>query len=422
MMPARRKKLKGNSEQMKIVITLIDIVCLTPFLFFASYLAFLTFLAMLRKLRQIEQDASHTNRRFAVLVPAHDEETVIEQTLRSLKQMDYPESSFEIVVIADNCTDKTADISRALGVTVLERFDNVNKGKGFALRWCLDKIIHSVPRYDAFVVIDADSVVSRNFLTVMSAYLEDGADCIQSSDMVIPQPGSWSPEMTRVAFILHNYVRPLGKLSIGCSSGLNGNGMCFSRKLIETMPWNAYSRVEDLEHSLQLALDNVRIHFAPEAAVRAIMPSDPKNAETQRRRWEMGRFPLIMKYTKPLILGSIRKRSFMIFDMFIELITPAFLNIFGFTSIMLALNLFALLVGAPWLTSITILWTLALLLETFHVLGGLKAAQADGDTYLVLMKLPKYAAWKLSLYFKTWLRGDEKQWVRTARDTTDPKQ
>ncbi len=405
---------------MKIIITLVDMLFLVPLVFFSLYLSMLTLLALFRKVRQFDRKPANY-RRFAVLVPAHDEEAVIEQTVASLKEIDYPGDKFDILVIADNCTDRTAGISRAMGAKVFERFDQVKKGKGFALRWCLDQILASVPHYDGFVVVDADTVVSKNFLSVMNHYLYEGAECIQSSDMVVPQPGSWSPEMTRVAFILHNYVRPLGKLTLGCSSGLNGNGMCFSRKLIETMPWNAYSRVEDLEHSLQLAIDNIRVQFAPEAVVRAIMPSDSKNAETQRRRWEMGRFPLILKYTKPLILEAFRKRSIMILDMLVELVTPAFLNIFLLTLIMTGVNMGALLIGASWLFPIAAIWTVALLLEIFHVLGGLKAARADRGTYLVLMKLPKYAAWKLGLYFKTWLRGDEKQWVRTARDGTNSK-
>ena len=405
---------------MTILFDLVDIVLLIPLLFFSFYLALLTLLAIFRKLRSFYDNPAR--RRFAVLVPAHDEELVIQPTLHSLVEMNYPPDRFDVIVIADNCTDRTAEISRATAVKVFERFDDSRKGKGFALRWCLDQILTYTPRYDAFVVVDADSLVSKNFLAVMDAYLEEGAECIQSSDMVIPQPGAWSPEMTRVAFILHNFVRPFGRLSLRCSSGLNGNGMCFSKKLIETMPWNAYSRVEDLEHSLQLALDNIRVQFAPEAEVRAMMPTDAKNAETQRRRWEMGRFPLFMKYTLPLFREALRKRSFMILDMFIELITPAFVNMFAFTSVMLVLNLAAVALGASWLTPFAVLWGIAFLLDIFHVIGGLKAANADKGTYLVLLKFPKYAVWKMGVYLKTWLKGDEKQWVRTARETGNPKE
>lgn len=400
---------------MRTLIILLDIVILVPFLFFSLYLALLSLLAMTRRLRHFDNPPDE-HRQFAILVPAHNEETVLEKTLQSLKAIDYPNNLFDILVIVDNCTDNTASISRAMGANTYERFDAEKIGKGHALRWCMDELLDSKAPYDAFVVIDADTVVSTNLLTVMNAYLAEGAECIQCSDMVVPQPGVWSPEITRVAFILHNYVRPLGKLAVGWSSGLNGNGMCFSRQHIETRPWNTYSRVEDLEHSLQLALNNIRVQFAPEAVVHAIMPSNPKNAETQRRRWEIGRFPLILSYVKPLIAKAARLRSTMILDSLVDLLTPAFMNLFELTCVIFFLHIIAISLGASWLYGLSGVWGLVLALGVFHVIGGLKAAHADRNAYFALLNTPKYAYWKLRLYAKTLLKGDDKGWVRTARE------
>jgi len=354
------------------------------------------------------------------MVPAHNEETVIEKTLHSLKQIYYPTDKYDIVVIADNCTDRTAAIANGMNVTTLERSDPINVGKGYALKWCMDQLMDSEKFYDAFVVIDADTVASPNLLSVMNRYIESGAECLQCSDMVLPQPGAWSPEMTRVAFILHNYVRPLGKMAIGCSAGLNGNGMCFSRKLIQNKKWASYTRAEDLEHFLELAMENVKVQFAPEAAVHAVMPTDPRNAETQRKRWEMGRFLLIKKFARPLLSNAIRKRSIMIMDALIELITPAFVNLFVFTLVAFVLNILALILGLSWLLYITLAWFAVIILEAFHVIGGLSAAHADHDAYTVLLKVPKYAAWKLRLYLKTLVTGDDKQWIRTVREDSVP--
>ena len=400
---------------MKTLIIVLDFVLLAPTLFYSLYLAFLTLLALLRNLRTFNNNNAKI-RRFAILVPAHNEELVIDKTISSLKNIDYPQDLYDIIVIADNCSDNTAPLSAQKGVNVMERSDKTRLGKGYALRWCLDQIASKRKAYDAFVVIDADSVVSSNFLSVMDAYLEEGAECIQCSDLVVPQPGTWSPEMTRVAFILHNYVRPLGKLSIGCSAGLNGNGMCFSGRLVETMPWNTYSRVEDLERYLSLALDGIKVQFAPEAVVYAIMPSTPKNAESQRRRWEIGRFPIIAKYAGPMITAALSKRSIMIFEAFIDLITPAFLNLSEITIASFVLNLAAFASGASWLAGLSLAWGSALLLQFFHVFGGLRAAHADSDAYKALLNTPKYALWKLRLYFKTILKGDDKAWIRTARE------
>jgi cellulose synthase/poly-beta-1,6-N-acetylglucosamine synthase-like glycosyltransferase len=400
----------------KALIVFLDCIILAPIFFISFYLAFLSFLAFFKKPKLIPQK-SVARRRFAVLVPAHDEEVVVEKTLSSLTELDYPSDKFDVIVIADNCTDKTAEISKAAGAKVLERFDSKLRGKGYALKWCIEQLASSGVSYDAFVVIDADSVASRNLLIVFDTYLEEGAECIQCSDMIAPQPGVWSPEMTRLAFILHNYVRPLGKMALRCSAGLNGNGMCFSEQLLEKYPWKSFSRVEDLERYLELSLDNIRVLFAPEATVHAIMPTEARDAESQRKRWEMGRFPVIRKYAGRLLSSAIRNRSYMILDALIDLVTPAFVNLFVATSAIFFFHFVALILGTSWLTGLTLMWLIVILLDLFHVLGGLNAAHADRDAYIVLLKLPQYAVWKLKLYFKTWTKGDDKGWVRTARDT-----
>ena len=393
---------------------MVDIVCLLPFLFFALYLAFLTMLAAFQKMKPVGKMPARF-RRFAVIVPAHNEESGIEPTLRSLLAVDYKRDRFDVVVIADNCTDRTAEIARAAGVRVLERTDRVLRGKGYAIKWCMEKLTGAEEEYDAFVIVDADSVVTENTLKVLNSYLEDGADCIQISDMVTPQPGAWSPEMIRVAFILHNYVRPLGRKAIGFGPGLNGNGMCFSSRLLKEKPWNSFSRAEDLERYLQLTLDGVGVWFAPEAVVYATMPTDSASAKSQRKRWEMGRLPLIRKYAGSLLMATLRRKSLVALDVLIELMTPAFVNMFALTLLAFLVNALFVAVGAAWLILPAAAWGAAVLLELFHVFGGLRAANADRDAYAALMNLPKYAVWKVGLYVKTIFKGDDKEWIRTAR-------
>ncbi len=399
---------------MKLPIVLLDIILLVPFLFFSLYLAFLSFMAVFRRPKPVTEKRN-TYRRFAVLVPAHNEELVIERTLNSLAKLEYPSAQFDIVVIADNCTDQTASVSEAMGVRVLRRFDGSQKGKGYALKWCFDQLMAS-DTYDAFVVIDADTVASSNLLKVMNAYLEDGSECIQCSDMAIPQPGAWSPEITRVAMLLYNFVRPLGGMSLGCTTGLHGNGMCLSKDLLIKYPWNSFSRTEDLEYSIELAMSNTKVQFAPEAEVRAVMPTDPHNAETQRKRWELARFVLIRKYAKPLLLVSLRGRSLIALSTLIELMLPAFANMFVFTCLLAITNVIPALHGIRWLAWPAILWSVAFLLQVFHVIAGFKAAKADLGAYTALLSFPRYALWKLRLYAKTLFNGDDLGWIRTARE------
>src|SRR5205823_7120337 len=118
------------------------------------YLVMLTVAAFFG--RTVSPPAGSARRRFAMLIPAYNEELVIGRLLENLRQLDYPRSSFDIYVVADNCDDRTAPLARSLGARVYERFDHASQGKGFALRWLLQRIREENARYDAFVVLDAD--------------------------------------------------------------------------------------------------------------------------------------------------------------------------------------------------------------------------------------------------------------------------
>ena len=118
-------------------------------------------------------------RRFAMLIPAHDEAALIERLLASVQAMDYPSDAYDVCVVADNCTDATATLARQMGAHVFERFDTSKQAKGYALSWLLEQLRQN-REYDAFVVLDADSTVARNFLRSMNARLEQGAQAIQA--------------------------------------------------------------------------------------------------------------------------------------------------------------------------------------------------------------------------------------------------
>jgi cellulose synthase/poly-beta-1,6-N-acetylglucosamine synthase-like glycosyltransferase len=380
-------------------------------------LAYLMLLSILALFVRPEPYASvFSFRRFAVVVPAHNEERVIEKTLRSLLAMKYPRQFFDIVVVADNCTDRTAYIAYSLGVTVYERRDPARRGKGYALRWGFDHLLDEHPEYYALAVVDADSVVSPNFLSVMNYYLASGACAVQSSGMVEPQPGAWSSEVTRLGLTLYNHVRPLGRRMMGCSTGLRGTGMCLTAQLLRRIPWCAYSRTEDLEYGLELLLHDIPVAFAPEAVVRSTMPGNPDNAVSQRARWETGRFSVIRKYAGPLLHMACTRTSFKALDAFIDLVMPAFVNLLAVAMAMGGVN------GLLWLLEVndagfyTAAWLTAAAMGVAHVVVGLGAVHADRSLYMVFFHFPRYVYWKWQLYIRLLRRGQTEEWVRTTRE------
>ncbi len=395
-------------------LVLLEIVLLVVTGVILGYLCWLSILALL--MRNQEIPGINPVRRFAVVIPAHNEETGIEQTLRSLSAVDYPRELYTLIVIADNCTDRTAEKARACGATVYERFDQTHRGKGYVLRWAFDLLLPQHPEYHAYVVVDADSVVSGNFLRVMDHYIGKGSEAVQSSDMVAPNPGAWSSEVTRLGFTLYNHVRPLGRKRMHCPAGIRGNGMCFSSGVLRRVPWSTYSLNEDLEYGLLLLLHGILVDFAPEAVVRATMPVKTRQAESQRARWEGGRFPIIRRYGPVLLAQAVKKNSFRCFDAFVDLITPPFVNIFGFAGMLAMANLGLLWAGVASAGMYVILWFVVLLFGFLHVVLGLIAAGADPGLYRALFYIPRYALWKVYLYRKVLYRGWSKEWIRTSRD------
>jgi cellulose synthase/poly-beta-1,6-N-acetylglucosamine synthase-like glycosyltransferase len=250
----------------------------------------------------------------------------------------------------------------------------------------------------------------------MSFYLERGAGAVQSSDMVAPRPGSWSSEATRLGFTLYNHVRPLARSLFGFSAGLRGNGMCFAARTLREHPWNTFSLNEDLEYGLVLLLRGIPVVFAPEARVLATMPATAANAESQRSRWERGRFPVIRRYAGPLLAASVRTLSFRPLDALIELLIPPLVNLVGVILLLTALTGVLAVTGFPGGYAFLSYWGTLLGLCAAHVLVGLLAAGADRELYRTLWSIPKYAVWKLLLYLKFIRRGPTTEWIRTTRE------
>jgi cellulose synthase/poly-beta-1,6-N-acetylglucosamine synthase-like glycosyltransferase len=402
-------------------MTILLLIILLAVGFFTIYLSLLTIIGFFYKskikINDPSQPVNEKLNRFAIVVPAHNEELVIEKTVNNLLNVDYPSELFEIIVIADNCTDKTSVLAYKQRTVVLERENKQLKGKGHALRWCIELLLKGYrKKFDAFLVIDADTVVEKNIFKVLNIYVNNGNQAIQCADLVSPQPGSWSSEITRVGLYLYNYVRPLGRKMLNLSAGLRGNGMCFTSNLLEKFPWQSYSQTEDLEYGLHLLLNGISVTFAPEAKVFAIMPINEQNAETQRARWEFGRFSVVKKYSFRLLKEAIKKRSFKIFDAFVELITPAFVNLFLITFLFFVSTFILTIIGLLESNSFLILFSALFVLQIFYVIGGLYLSKADKNAYKALWKVPKFIIWKLTLYLRLLLKGHTKIWIRTARE------
>lgn len=371
--------------------------------------------------------ANGSELRLTVLIPAHDEELVIAATLESLRTQDYPHHKFDVVVIADNCSDATALIAVTAGARVLQRLDPNRRGKGYALQWALAKLLAERDAADAYVIVDADTWVLPDFLRQMAQRLmtqRDSRGCcaLQGRYGVLNVRAGWRTAMMAGALELVNHIRPLALDRMGLTAGLKGNGMAFTREVLERAPWSGRSVTEDVDYGLDLLLHHgIRVGYVPEAVVMAQMPVTGEQAASQRNRWEGGRFRLLRERTMELMVAAVRRRDPALGLTALELLVPPL------AELALLLGVWCLIIVAGEATR-SLPYARAWLLVCAlcgggllgHIVGGWRIAEAPSAVYFALLKAPAYLFWKLALKVRRLVGGSFRgsgtvEWVRTTR-------
>ncbi len=375
--------------------------------FIVAYLLILTGTAFFA--RRTTPVRANPTTRFVIMIPAHNEERLLPDLLTNLNQLDYPRELYTVHVVADNCTDRTAAIAKAHGAIVHERFDQTLRGKGYALEWLLQQIWDRNEPHDAVVILDADSVVSTNFLRVMDARLARGERVIQAYYAVRQPEGAWSAGIRAVALIVLHYLRPLGRMALGGSTGLKGNGMVFAADILRRHRWTA-SLTEDIEYHMRLILAGERAMFAPDAIVWAEMPDSLRTAQTQNERWERGRMEMIRHYVPHLLREGLRRRSFLLIDAAIEQLIPPFSVVTGLSILVLFI---ALILRDPAALALA---GFILIGQIIYIFSGLFLVRAPWPIYRSLLFTPFFIIWKLWLYVRLLLGIKPHDWIRTARN------
>jgi cellulose synthase/poly-beta-1,6-N-acetylglucosamine synthase-like glycosyltransferase len=245
-------------------------------------------------------------RHIAVVVPAHNEQACISRCVTNLLSCDKPSGKFSVYVVADNCTDDTAARAEAAGAQVLVRHDEQRRGKGYALDYAFNILLKQ--DIDAVLVIDADTVVEANFIRACEQVFANGADAVQCRYTVNNPQASLRTRLMHLAFLAFNVLRPRGRERWGLSVGISGNGFGLTRKTLQSVPYCARSVVEDLEYHLALVRAGMRVCFVDATTVRADMPTGGAGTDSQRARWEGGRFRMMREHIPPLTKTVFRGR------------------------------------------------------------------------------------------------------------------
>jgi 1,2-diacylglycerol 3-beta-glucosyltransferase len=353
------------------------------------------------------------DQRLAVLVPAHDEEALVGRCIASLREQSHPGSRSRVIVVADNCTDRTAEVARAAGAEVMERRDERRRGKGQALRWAMDRLLAERRPPDGVVVVDADSVADRDLLAHLAAALADGADAAQAEYLVLADGESVRARLVAAAFLLFHRVRLGGRAALGLPAFLVGNGMLLSRRLLRAQPWSAFTGVEDLEYTMELRLAGCRPRFVPAARVEGPVPHGYRGMRGQRLRWEGGRWHVVRSRLLPLLRHALR-RDPGVLDAALDLAVPplgllAMGTLAGgaVTAVAVGLGVAAAWSLSPWLAAVAAL--------AGFVLLGLRSAGAPASTWLALLESPRFLAWKALTYVRIAAGFDPRRWERADR-------
>ncbi|AUS95575.1 glycosyl transferase family 2 [Clostridium thermosuccinogenes] len=366
-----------------------------------------------------EEDASNypPQKRFAILIAAHNEERVIAHIINSLSRQNYPKDMYDIYVIADNCTDRTAEIAEENGAIVYVRNNDVERGKGFALEWMFKHIFAMGDKYDVISVFDADNLVSSNYLLEMNKQLCKGHKVVQGYLDSKNPFDSWITCSYSIAFWLSNRIFQLPRYYLGLSCGLCGTGFCIDIEVLKKIGWGATCLTEDLEFTMKLALNGMKVAWAQNAVVYDEKPLTLKQSWNQRKRWMQGHADCAARFLKPLFKKAFTDSDLRAFDCAVYLFQPIRYIFIGLITVMMWIQ--TVFPESPFYSLKYVfpaeVWTLLVLFQTFYgPLVILAEKKMNLKVLLGFLIYPFYCLTWVPITIQGFISKDNKVWSHTV--------
>lgn len=274
---------------------------------------------------QVKIPKAKTLHRYAFFIAAHNEEAVIANLVRSIKDQDYPSELIDIFVVADACTDNTAAEAREAGAIVYERNDLSRKGKSWVMDYGFDRILKEYPdRYEGFFIFDADNLLARDYVSIMNDAFDQGYLALTSYRNSKNFGSSWISSAYATWFIREARYLNNARMICGTSCAVSGSGYLVSSKIIEGMRgWDFHTLTEDIQFATFCAIHGVRIGYAP-AEFFDEQPLTLKASIKQRMRWTKGFYQVLFSYGKHMLTSIGKFRRFAAYDM-LMVVGPAML-------------------------------------------------------------------------------------------------
>lgn len=344
------------------------------------------------------------------LIPAHDEELLIERTVASLCAQDYPAGELKVVVIADNCTDRTASLARNAGATVLERQSVTHRGKHHAIEWALGVLPWQ--EYEAVVVIDADTVVEPDYSSQLSRWPDLAQRAIQTYDHLSNEREN---SLTRLAGLLtrtrYDLALPL-KARAGFSVPMTGDGIVLGREILKRYPWHIQTITEGWELYARLTIGGEVVRYEPRSRLYAQETHSLNQSRSQRERWTAGRLGVLQLYWRAILSGEalhlIQRLDLLAELMSLGPIVRAVLAIAGCTT--------SLFIGGWGGQLLAALFLTGFLQPSLYSILVIARHPEPGRTIAALAYLPLYGIWRVFTAVRGLLKtGIGGPWTRTGR-------
>ena len=288
-----------------------------------AYQFFFFFVGLLKGEQKFKAVREH---KFAAVISARNERDVIGQLISSIKSQNYPKDKLDVFVIADNCTDDTAQVAREAGAIVYERFNKVQVGKGYALDW-LFKIIdrdHKDAGYEGYMIFDADNILDVNYVSEMNKVFDNGYDILTSYRNSKNFDSNWISAAYSLWFLREARYLNNSRMQLGTSCAISGTGFLVGANVIEgNGGWIHHLLTEDIEFTCDSVSKGMKIGYASKAVLYDEQPTKFSQSYTQRLRWAKGFYQVFANYGGKLLKGVL-KGSFSCLDMFMT-VMPAML-------------------------------------------------------------------------------------------------
>ena len=366
------------------------------------------------RVKSVDPHTFPVTTKFAVVIAAHNEKRVIGSTMDALNNADYPKELIDIYVVADNCSDTTAEIARAKGATVFERFDNLKKGKGHALTWVFQKVWDSGIVYDAVCLLDADNLVDVNYFLQMNKSLHLGHKVVQGYLGCKNPEDSWISGCYSISYWLTNRVFQLSRFQLGLSCTIGGTGFVVRAELLKAIGWDSYCLTEDLEFQLKMVQSDTKVAWNHDAVFYDEKPITLKQSIKQRTRWMQGHSDCLTRFFKSIIKKSWKEKNFIAFDTDFYLLQPYCLFFIWSVSLLsIAYTLFMSIFNIQFLIGFGFS---LLLTEVVMMLFGVilfVEKKMTPKIFLYLLIFPFFAYTWLVPIFLGWRHRKETAWVHT---------